>query len=269
MTCGPDSPNGMPHRQTPSAATLLADGAPLRVWSLIVTIFGDHVTHRGQLADQAASGQDLVALLARMGVEAGIARTNIARLVQNGVLTRQRAGRNAFYTLSNAQHAAFRNAATQIYAQAPPPPAALLGLALLDAAPDRKAARVALEAQGFRFSSPFTGLCLHAPAAPPPLWPQGVVALRVPPTADWAPLVQDLWGIARLDTHYTQFCRDFETLHTAAPGTDPLALRLVLVHRFRRMVLRDPNLPAALLPPDWHGQKARALFTQNLAQLSR
>ena len=44
-------------------------------------------------------------------------------------------------------------------------------------------------------------------------------------------------------------------------GTDATALqlRLLLLHDYRRLLLRDPQLPAALLPPDWPGQQARSL----------
>ena len=35
--------------------------------------------------------------------------------------------------------------------------------------------------------------------------------------------------------------------------------RLLLVHEYRRLVLRDPMLPDALLPSDWPGLAARRL----------
>ena len=34
---------------------------------------------------------------------------------------------------------------------------------------------------------------------------------------------------------------------------------MLLIHEFRRIVLRDPGLPAALLPADWPGSTARDL----------
>jgi phenylacetic acid degradation operon negative regulatory protein len=33
----------------------------------------------------------------------------------------------------------------------------------------------------------------------------------------------------------------------------------LLIHHYRRVVLRDPLLPAALLPKDWPGRAARRL----------
>src|SRR5918912_210393 len=35
--------------------------------------------------------------------------------------------------------------------------------------------------------------------------------------------------------------------------------RVLLIHQYRRVVLRDPLLPAALLPRDWPGRPARQL----------
>ena len=38
-----------------------------------------------------------------------------------------------------------------------------------------------------------------------------------------------------------------------------MVARILLIHAYRRIVLRDPGLPAALLPDDWPGHAARAL----------
>ena len=40
---------------------------------------------------------------------------------------------------------------------------------------------------------------------------------------------------------------------------DALVVRLLLVHEYRRAVLKDPLLPADLLPEDWPGAAARDL----------
>ena len=40
---------------------------------------------------------------------------------------------------------------------------------------------------------------------------------------------------------------------------DAFAARILLIHHYRRVVLRDPLLPMALLPKDWPGRAARQL----------
>jgi phenylacetic acid degradation operon negative regulatory protein len=47
---------------------------------------------------------------------------------------------------------------------------------------------------------------------------------------------------------------------TIAPATGFL-LRTLLVHDYRRLLLRDPTLPATLLPRAWPGHGARDLAT--------
>jgi phenylacetic acid degradation operon negative regulatory protein len=45
----------------------------------------------------------------------------------------------------------------------------------------------------------------------------------------------------------------------AGEAADALAARILLVHELRRVVLRDPGLPAALLPAPWIGEEVRRL----------
>jgi phenylacetic acid degradation operon negative regulatory protein len=40
---------------------------------------------------------------------------------------------------------------------------------------------------------------------------------------------------------------------------DAFTARILLIHYYRRVVLRDPLLPTALLPRDWPGRAARTL----------
>src|SRR6185369_324255 len=64
---------------------------------------------------------------------------------------------------------------------------------------------------------------------------------------------------------YRDFLERFRPAWTLAEDGAAVApetafrLRTLLVHDYRRAVLRDPQLPAALLPTDWAGSAARAL----------
>ena len=48
---------------------------------------------------------------------------------------------------------------------------------------------------------------------------------------------------------------------------EALPLRLLLVHEWRRIALRDPALPDALLPDGWPGRDAAALAARLYAGL--
>src|SRR5690606_13302605 len=90
-------------------------------------------------------------------------------------------------------------------------------------------------------------LVIHGSSAEHPealraLWPSAEIAAAYAALAGaWRPLAAALKGGARL-----------------AP-LDAMAARTLLIHDWRRIVLRDPGLPAALLPADWPGAAARRL----------
>ena len=64
---------------------------------------------------------------------------------------------------------------------------------------------------------------------------------------------------------YLKFMKSFEPLRgwlgRRARLSEPEAFtaRVLLIHHYRRVVLRDPLLPSALLPADWPGRAAREL----------
>ncbi len=87
-----------------------AEGRP-RVWSLVITIFGDAVQHRGG----RISGVRLQTLLERIGIESGAMRTALSRLAHDGWITRERQGRNSCYQLSPKGIAEFAPATQRIY----------------------------------------------------------------------------------------------------------------------------------------------------------
>ena len=71
--------------------------------------------------------------------------------------------------------------------------------------------------------------------------------------------------VAELAGLYRNFIATFEPLRASlAAGARPseadaITARIVLIHEFRRIVLRDPSLPDAVLPNDWPGRSAREL----------
>jgi phenylacetic acid degradation operon negative regulatory protein len=77
----------------------------------------------------------------------------------------------------------------------------------------------------------------------------------------------DAWDLAGLAAHYRGFLQRFgsviDRFRLADPGAhDPLqafVVRTLLIHAYRRVLLRDPRLPATLLPLDWPGAAAYAL----------
>jgi len=207
-----------------------AEGRP-RVWSLVVTIFGDAVQHRGG----RIATLHLQELLERVGIEAGALRTALSRLTSDGWVLRDREGRNSFYRLSKSGQAEITQAAADIYA----------------APRDGKVAQWVM-ARGR--NAPAKGISVA-----PHLW-------LVP--ADRATDMPDHICLTGTLTSFPEPARErvLTADHRAAlkaladdvaalkdltlSPLDAMATRMLLIHRWRRIVLRFPDIPAELMPAD-------------------
>ncbi|WP_108879416.1 PaaX family transcriptional regulator C-terminal domain-containing protein [Anderseniella sp. Alg231-50] len=223
----------------------------LRVWSLIITFFGDAVALRGGRV-ALSTLQDAMGLL---NIEPGAVRTALSRLAGEGWVEREREGRLSFYKLTDQGHAAFDEPTRRIYA---------------GAARDWDGEwTVAVEAQDTS-----NRLSKHGFVAL-----GGKAWLRIGGDADGLPddllvisgtgsdLPEPLLSLWKLDehaAHYTAFISSWQAF--SAPGNlspgEAMAARTLLLHDWRRIVLRDPGLPDALLPAGWIGDKARKLAGQ-------
>ena len=87
----------------------------LRVWSVIITFFGDAIAPRGG----SVSAKTVQVLLGRMGIEAGAVRTAFSRLTSDGWVVREKLGRSSFFHLSATGLAPFEAATDRIYAPLP------------------------------------------------------------------------------------------------------------------------------------------------------
>ena len=235
---------------SPLAETLARTGAP-RIASFVVTVWGDAVAPRGGSLWLGS----LQAILDRFGCTPGQVRTAMSRLTEEGWLARNRVGRHSFYRLGPRGEAAFGAAAARIYAAKPPAWDGSFRVALLA----EPAAREALESLGF---ASLPGGAMVGLSGDPALLPQGVPMLIAPPRtpAEARLLALRAWPLEALAEGYGRFLDAFGPLRDAAiPPEEALPLRLLLVHEWRRLVLRDPLLPPALEPEAWPGTAARAL----------
>ena len=81
------------------------------------------------------------------------------------------------------------------------------------------------------------------------------------PLGDPVRLVGAAWDLEDLDKDYRTF---IDAYAEREPRTDRehFRARVELVQDWRRFPYLDPDLPAAYLPPSWHGAQASALFTE-------
>lgn len=254
------------------ARTLAAD--PPRAKSLIVTIWGDSLApHGGALRLRA-----LIDLAGTFGIVERSVRTSVYRLTAEGWLRGEAQGRESRYSLTPNGRRTFAAAYRRIYF---PNLEAWDGswlLALL--APDSLGAR---ERLALRKALAWSGFCTLAPGvhARPRVAHRGAIALPVvslakvtllashdetgPGGKPLATRAADLFALAGVAASYRAFIarysKGLEYFRTCE-GLDPrhcFAARTLLIHAFRRVMLRDPLLPDALLPPRWPGIAAYAL----------
>ena len=76
-------------------------------------------------------------------------------------------------------------------------------------------------------------------------------------------LVPAAWDLRDLEAAYREYVDRFAALRDAidAEPSAELAfrIRVYAIHEYRRVLLRDPELPAELLPESWAGAEARRL----------
>lgn len=233
---------------------------PSRTGSIVITVFGDAIVPRGGSVWLGT----LLGFFQALDIDGSVVRTAMSRLAADGWLEREKVGRNSFYRLAARGRRTFEAATRHIY---DPPPSDWSGrfeLLLITKAADREASREALRNAGF--GSPLPGVWLAPSGVPIP--DEAASAIRLDVSAEdenGRRLLSDSWPLDRTADAYLKFMKTFEPLRSwlgrraRLSELEAFTARILLIHHYRRVVLRDPLLPSALLPRNWPGNAARAL----------
>lgn len=233
---------------------------PSRTGSIVITVFGDAIVPRGGSLWLGT----LLEFFEALDIGASVVRTAMSRLTADGWFERNKIGRNSFYRLVQRERLTFDTATRHIY---DPPPSDWTGrfeLLLISNGGDRDAAREALKNAGF--GSPLPGVWVAPSGAPIP--EEAASAIRLEVSAEdeaGRRLLSASWPLDRTADAYLKFMKTFEPLRDwigrreRLADADAFTARILLIHHYRRVVLRDPLLPTALLPSDWPGRAARQL----------
>jgi phenylacetic acid degradation operon negative regulatory protein len=232
---------------------------PSRTGSIIITVFGDAIVPRGGSVWLGT----LLEFFETLDIDASVVRTAMSRLTADGWFEREKVGRNSFYRLRKQGRLTFDVATKHIY---DPPPSDWTGrfeLLLIGNGGDRDASREALKNAGF--GSPLPGVWVAPSGVPVPEEAASAIRLEVSAEDDSGRrLLSASWPLERTADAYLKFMKTFEPLRAsldrkALSDADAFTARILLIHHYRRVVLRDPLLPMALLPQDWPGRAARDL----------
>ena len=226
----------------------------------------------------------MIEALSAFGISDRLVRTSVSRLAKQDWLIAERIGRRSFYRLTDRGLSRFREASRRIYAEPRQDWEGEWCLALIAGASAN--ARDDLRRElGWLGFAPFSSNVLAHPA--PDL---GAVEAcladidggsrvllmdaRAHENRSWylRSLVSEAWQLDALDARYQSFLTRFQPAYAAARdngAVEPDAafrIRVLLIHEYRRILLRDPSLPVTLLPEHWSGHLAFQLC-RNLYEL--
>lgn len=244
--------------------------------SVIITVYGDSIMHHGGSAWLGS----VIELVAPLGLNERVVRTSVFRLAKENWLVAEQIGRRSYYRLTEDGRRRFDAVHGRIYHRASGPWDRHWTFVIVDFAgmPAERGRSLRSDLLWQGFGQLASGIMIH----PDPdeatlrqvLIESGVgkQALVLRSTAEpWvaADAQRDLigrsWDMKRLAADYKAFLDTFEPVRhklNAADKLDPqtcFAVRTLLMHGYRRVLLRDPKLPEELLPANWPGTAARLL----------
>jgi phenylacetic acid degradation operon negative regulatory protein len=240
----------------------------LSVWSLVVTIFGDAIVPRGGVLRLGALQQ----ITDHIGISNNALRTAMSRLASDGWLERQRMGRASFYNPSAMAAHENKEASDIIYRFFP---VDWNGNWLIAVSTDSDgfcpATKAKLHVADFAFQNRKLAIAPDYRMAGEGNLKFDTAGLSVFEARSFGnDNTKELLGSFQFHHDcfalYRQFTDSAEKLSNELKkcneisGLDALLLRLLLLHQWRRIALKDVQWPRELRPPDWPGYSAQTLI---------
>jgi phenylacetic acid degradation operon negative regulatory protein len=249
--------------------------------SLIMSIFGDCIFQRGGVISLAS----LIQLMEVFGFNERSVRTAVFRLSQNDWLSSEKIGRTSYYRITDVSRERFATAHEKIYGLHQGEWDHRWDLVLLSSVELGNKTLLKKELEWLGFANIATNLMAYPSCDQQQLqnllfnlkMTEQVVVFRAEALPLWQEshptlkrMVEVNWPIEQLHQRYDKFINDFRNILSLIENDDFDALqafqiRILLIHQYRRILLKDPNLPLELLPSDWLALTARNL-TSNVYQ---
>lgn len=230
-------------------------GQTPRVWSFLVTVFGELT--QGQ--DVQISGAMLSTICAEIGIKPEAMRVALHRLRKNGWINSQKSGRTSDYFLTSHGLEETLKARPIIYAAAPP--SDQTWLCICNNGLQKPDGVVSIGAQSFITSTRPTdpGLFIvdlnRDDILPDWMLEKICDQESLTEAASLANKLRDLIGVLNSNVSLTP-------LQTAV-------LRILIVHSWRRIVLKVPALPDYIFGPNWAGKYCRTTCQEILVRFPK
>ena len=237
---------------------ILTAGDRNRVWSLVVTVFGDLAQGTGD----TLSMQTLARITEPLGVKPEALRVALHRLKKDGWIVSERQGRNSLIGLTDFGRTQSTEAAPLIYRRTGPN---IGQWAIFIASPQSQPSRDELE----RIRESRSSFNVSPNEVIAPAFLAGDELLRAPFDPTTAPewVLQSVFPKA-LQHKYAHLNRRLADLSAAIPEmSDPFkiaTLRTLLVHNWRRIVLSHPDVDDVFIPGECRLKECRSRIDQLL-----
>ncbi|MFG1610058.1 PaaX family transcriptional regulator C-terminal domain-containing protein [Actinoplanes sp. NPDC049265] len=244
----------------------------MRARPALFDVYGDYLRPRGGRAPVSA----LVKLLAPLGIAAPAVRTAVSRMVRQGLLRPLRLPSGPGYSLTPLGLRRLDETAARITRNGRSGWDGRFDL-ILPYAPVGRAEATRLTALGYG------RLADHAWVAPRPADEAPAVldaaavryerfsATHPAGTTGAADVVSRAWDLPGIGRAYAELVEEQRPIVGAitvrSPDEEAYAVRVGLIHRWRGLLTRDPQLPPALLPPRWPGTGAAGFVDRHAARL--
>jgi len=248
----------------------------LRPQSLMLTFLGEYVLGRGMCVFSGS----IIDVFERLDVSEHATRSTLARMVNRGLLRRQRHGRRMYFGLTGRSAEVLRDGGERIWKNGAvnhdwDGSWTLLGFSLPESwQRQRHDLRSQLTWAGF---GPLQGGLWIAPG---PVAVDEIVAglglaahvrvfrAQADPLTDVAQMIKDAYDLDEVARRYVAFLDRWgagepglrKDRSDQRPPGDPLRARLFLVTEWLQVIRRDPRLPLRHLPADWPAAKAQQVF---------
>ena len=252
---------------------------PMHANSLLLSIYGDTISPRSEHIWLGS----LIKLVEPVGINQRLVRTSVFRLSEKGILKSMQSGRRSYYSLTNRAHRQFVSASKRIYASKPAPwdnQWRLVFTSLSDISMEQREI-IRKELYWLGFNRITVGVYGHPVADIEDVkklvqdlgMENNIVMLQAHASdAGHVPLANKLisqcFDLSDSSQQYDLLINDFQPLLDACTqdaDLDPklcFLIKTLLMHRYRHILLKEPDLPDELLPKNAISRRARVMTGQ-------
>jgi len=261
------------------------DQAKIGCKTLLITLFGDVISQHGSSVWLGS----LIETLQPFGYSERLVRTSVFRLVKDDWLKVRKIGRKSYYSLTDNAKKHYTKAACRIYSETRQHDDDRWLIVMPSFVADSQLTQLKKQLKWLGFSSLSTNLYAHPYANKSSLdstlreleLTDSVIIFSAKTIdenslACLKKLIFEKWNLIELERQYDEFIEIYQSiydsLHDKAEGINnqnSFLLRLLVIHEYRRTLLKDSDLSKSMLSDHWSGYIAHQLTKKLYAFLSK